>query len=301
MVGMAVRRKSIREGSILFDILNYCLLILLAFVIAYPLYYMLIISLSDGRAVTRGDVSLFPIGFSLATYKVILKDPYIAIAYKNTLIYTFLGTFINVSMTALCAYPLSRSKFYGRTVLTGIVLFTMFFEGGIIPNYLVADSLGLVNTMWAIVLPPAISVWYMIIMRTFFQQIPNEIHESGYMDGANDLQIFWKIVLPLSIPVLATMILFYSVWHWNSFFPAILYLNDKELYPVQIIMRNMVIQGDISATQGAAAEASAAGANITGLNIKYAVIFVTILPILAVYPFIQKYFVKGMMVGSLKG
>jgi putative aldouronate transport system permease protein len=262
---------------------------------------MLIISLSDGHAVIRGDVKLYPIGMNLDTYKVILQNPQIAIAYKNTLIYTLLGTFINVSMTALCAYPLSRSKFYGRSVLTAVIIFTMFFEGGIIPNYIIVDGLGMVNTIWAIVIPPAISVWYMIIMRTFFQQIPNELHESGYIDGANDLQIFWKIVLPLSVPVVATMILFYSVWHWNSFFPALLYLNEKDKYPVQLIMRNMVIQGDISDTQSAAAEASAAGANITGLNIKYAVIFITILPILTVYPFIQKYFVKGMMVGSLKG
>ena len=290
-----------REGSVLFDLFNYSLLIILCLAILYPLYYMLIISVSDGHAVIRGDVKWFPIGASLAAYKVILQDPSIVTSYKNTLIYTITGTFINVSATALCAYPLSRNKFYGRTVFTGFIIFTMFFEGGIIPNYIVVDGLGLLNTLWAIVLPPAINVWYMIIMRTFFQQIPGELHESGYMDGANDLQIFWKIVLPLSVPVLATMILFYSVWHWNSFFPALLYLNENAKYPVQIIMRNMVIQGDISQTQSAVAESSAAGANITGLNIKYAVIFITILPILVVYPFIQKYFVKGMMVGSLKG
>lgn len=290
-----------REGSRLFDFINYAVLILLSLSILYPLYYMLIVSLSDGQAVIRGDVKLLPVGLTMATYKVILDDPAILTAYRNTFLYTISGTLIAVAMTALCAYPLSRSKFYGRTLFTGLIVFTMFFEGGIIPNYMLIDSLGMINTMWAIVIPPAIGVWYMIIMRTFFQQIPNELHESGYVDGANDFQIFWRVILPLSVPVLATMVLFYSVMHWNSFFPAMLYLDEKAKYPVQIIMRNMVIQGDLSDTQGAAAEMSAAGARITGLNIKYAVIFVTILPILLVYPFIQKYFVKGMMIGSLKG
>jgi putative aldouronate transport system permease protein len=293
--------KNRRDGGAVFDFLNYALLLLLCISILYPLYYMLIVSISDGNAVTRGDVSLFPISPSLQTYKVILSDPQILTAYKNTLLYTITGTIICVSMTALCAYPLSRSKFYGRKVFTALVLFTMFFEGGIIPNFLIVNSLGMINTIWAIILPPAISVWYMIIMRTFFQQIPNELHESGYMDGANDLQIFVRIILPLSVPLLATMILFYSVWHWNSFFPSLLYLNEKIKYPVQIIMRNMVIQGSLMDTQSAASAANLDGANITGQNIKYAVIFITILPILVVYPFIQKYFVKGMMVGSLKG
>lgn len=290
-----------REGSLWFDVINVVILIAVCLSILYPLYNMLIVSLSDGQAVMRGDVKLFPIGFTLATYKVILADSSIVRAYANTLLYTSSGTVIALVLTTLCAYPLSRKKFYGRTVFTTIIVFTMFFEGGIIPNYMLIKDLGMLNTMWAIVIPPAINVWYMIIMRTFFQQIPNELHESAYVDGANDLQIFWRIILPLSIPVLATMVLFYAVMHWNSFFPAMLYLNEKAKYPMQIIMRDMVIQGDLSDTQGAAAEVSAAGSRITGLNIKYAVIFVTILPILIVYPFIQKYFVKGMMAGSLKG
>ncbi|QJD84552.1 carbohydrate ABC transporter permease [Cohnella herbarum] len=290
-----------KEGSRLFDVLNYAILIALCLSILYPLYYMLIISISDGQAVGRGEVSFFPQGITFATYKVILDNPDFLMSYKNTFIYTIAGTLIAVCMTTLCAYPLSRSKFFGRTALTAIIIFTMFFEGGIIPSYMIVNGLGMVNTVWAILIPPAISVWYMIIMRTFFQQLPNELHESGYVDGANDLQIFLRIILPLSVPVLATMVLFYAVWHWNSFFPAMIYLNEKIKYPVQIIMRNMVIQGELSSTQSAAAEANALGANITGLNIKYAIIFATILPILVVYPFIQKYFVKGMMIGSLKG
>jgi putative aldouronate transport system permease protein len=289
---------SVWKKEFMFDSINAFILALLCIAILYPLYYLLIVSISDGFAVTRGEVKLWPVGPSLAAYKVILMDPSIITAYGNTILYTVSGTVINVALTALCAYPLSRGKFYGRTFFTAFVIFTMFFEGGIIPNYLVVNGLGMINTIWAIVIPPAISVWYMIIMRTFFQQIPNELYESAYMDGANDLTAFLKIILPLSVPVLATMVMFYAVWHWNSFFPALLYLNEKENYPVQLIMRNMVIDGTITGAESAAASADV---NVTGLNIKYAVIFITILPILTVYPFIQKYFIRGMMVGSLKG
>jgi len=285
----------------MYDAAIAMILILLCFAIIYPLYYMLIVSISDGNAVLRGEVNWVPLGPTLNAYKYIFQDPMVITAYSNTLKYTFVGTLICVVMSALCAYPLSRSRFYGRSLFTALVLFTMFFEGGIIPNYILINGLGLINTMWAIVLPSAISVWYMIIMRTFFQQIPNEIHESGYMDGANDMQIFVRIIIPLSVPVFATMTLFYAVWHWNSFFPAMLYLNERALYPMQIIMRNIVVQGDLAGIAAAAVETSAGSINVTGLNLKYAVIYVTITPILAAYPFIQKYFVKGMMVGSLKG
>lgn len=176
----------------------------------------------------------------------------------------------------------------------------MFFDGGMIPKYLIIEKLGLINTMWALIIPPAINVWYMIIMRTFFQAIPESLHESAYMDGANDLILFFKIVLPLSIPVLATMCLFYAVMHWNSFFPALIYLTDGAKYPVQLILRNIVIVGDMT-QQSDAIGNSSSDFLVTAANIRYAVIFITILPIISVYPFIQKYFVKGIMVGSLKG
>jgi putative aldouronate transport system permease protein len=278
----------------------YLFLIVLVIVIVYPLYYMAIVSVSDGIYVQRGDVKLLPIGINLDTYRMILSDPSIIRAYANTLLYTSFGTFINLLVTAMCAYPLARAKLYGRTLITVFIMFTLFFNGGLIPKYLVLNSLGMLNTIWAIVIPPAVNVWYMIIMRTFFQNIPEEIHESAHMDGANDLKIFAKIVLPLSLPVLATMTMFYAVWHWNSFFPALIFLNEKEMYPVQIIMRNIVIAGDM-ATQSEAMGGSNSNFLVTAANVKYAVIITTILPILAVYPFIQKYFVQGAMVGSLKG
>ena len=290
-------RKS--AGERIADVVIYGSLGLLAFIIIYPLYYMLIVSVSNGVFVMRGDVFLAPIGFNLATYQIILDDPVIARAYLNTMIYTTLGTIIALAMTSLCAYPLSRRDFFGRPVYTFLIVFTMFFEGGIIPSYMIVHGLRFIDTLWAIVIPPAINVWYLIIMRTFFQKIPAELHESAYIDGANDLRAFARIVLPISTPVIATMVLFYAVWHWNSFFPALLYLNRKARFPMQLIMRNIVVSGSMADQVEAMSGGTAIA--VTGLNIKYAVIFITITPILIFYPFIQRYFVKGMLVGSLKG
>lgn len=293
---MRVRRSPAETA---FDAAIHLALLALCFTILYPLYYMLIISVSDGLSVMRGDVTWLPINANLETYKVVLKDPSILGSYLNTLVYTSLGTVIAVAMTALCAYPLSRPGFYGRPVYARLIIFTMFFEGGIIPSYMVINGLGLIGTLWAIVLPPAINVWYMVVMRTFFQQIPGELHESAHIDGANDLSVFLRIVLPISTPVVATMVLFYAVWHWNSFFPALLYLNRKASYPMQLILRNIVVSGAMAEqTEMMSGQSTIL---ITGLNVKYAVIFVTIAPILAVYPFVQKYFVRGMLAGSLKG
>jgi putative aldouronate transport system permease protein len=175
----------------------------------------------------------------------------------------------------------------------------MFIQGGLIPNYLLVQKLGLINSMWALILPAAINVWFMIIMRTFFQGIPDSLFESAHMDGANDLTVFFRIVVPLSIPLLATMVLFYSVFHWNSFFPALIYLNEQAKYPMQIILRNIVIQGSMS--ELLTSDVNTGNEMISNNNIKYAVIIVTIVPILFIYPFIQKYFVKGVTIGSLKG
>ncbi len=293
---MRMRRS---PAEIAFDVLIHAVLLALCFAILYPLYYMLIVSVSDGLSVMRGAVSWLPINANLETYKVVLRDPSILGSYMNTIVYTSLGTAIAVALTALCAYPLSRQGFYGRPLYARLIIFTMFFEGGIIPSYMVIHRLGLIDTLWAIVLPPAINAWYMVVMRTFFQQIPNELHESAHIDGANDLAVFARIVLPISTPVVATMVLFYAVWHWNSFFPALLYLNRKASYPMQLIMRNIVVSSSMAEqTEMLSGETSII---ITGLNVKYAVIFITVAPIITVYPFIQKYFVKGMLVGSLKG
>ncbi|TVY11174.1 carbohydrate ABC transporter permease [Paenibacillus cremeus] len=292
-------KKNNGIGPWLFDGFNAALMLILVFVTLYPIYYMAVISVSDGIYVTRGDVKFFPAGFNWEAYKTILKDPAILRSYGNTIMYTSLGTLINLAMTALCAYPLSRNNLQGKAVFTFLVILTMFFHGGMIPNYLVVNNLSLLDSIWAILLPPAINVWYMIMMRTFFSNIPNELIETAFIDGANDLKIFIRIVLPLSVPVLATMTMFYAVWHWNSFFPSMIYLTDKKLFPVQIIMRNIVVAGQMGNQNMAISGAE--GVMVSAENIKYAVIIITILPILAIYPFIQKYFVKGVMVGALKG
>ena len=290
---MIIKRET--RGDKIFSVCVYILLALVCLIVIYPLYYMFIVSISNGYAVIRGEVTLLPKGVNFGAYQYMLSDRYVPRSYLNTLIYTVFGTLINVVMTALCAYPLSRKKLYGRGFFTMLIVFTMFFDAGIISNFMVVLSLGIKNTIWAILLPPAINVWYMIIMRTFFQGIPEELHESAYIDGANDLVIFGRIILPLSKAVLATMVVFYAVWHWNSFFPELVYLDDRMLYPMQLILRNMLLESDA----GSATVSSDVA--VMGRNIKYAAVFITVLPILVVYPFAQKYFVKGVMVGSVKG
>lgn len=286
-------------GSKLFDVFNTFLMITILFITLFPLYYVLIISFSDGSAVMRGEVNFIPKGINWKSYEIVFQDSSLMRSYLNTILYTISGTIINLSMTALCAYPLSRSSFYGRNFFALAIVFTMFFDGGLIPRYLVVDSLGLVDTVWAIIIPPAINVWYMILMRTFFQNIPEAMHESAYMDGAGEFKVLTRIVLPLSVPILATMTLFYAVWHWNSFFPALIYLSDKSQYPVQIILRNIVISGDMA--EQSSMMGGQMGQLVTAQNIKYAVVIVAIAPIVMLYPFLQKYFVQGLMVGSIKG
>ncbi|WJH32695.1 carbohydrate ABC transporter permease [Paenibacillus sp. CC-CFT747] len=285
-------------GSRLFDGFNIVFMLILVFVMFYPLYYVFVVSVSDGGAVLRGDVTFWPKGFTFSTYKLILEDPLIFRSYTNTIVYTVVGTIVNVCCTILCAYPLSKKDFYGRGFFTLMIVVTMFFGGGLIPSYLLVQKLGMVNTMWALIIPGAISAWNMIIMRTFFQGLPEEIFESAHMDGANELTVLLRIALPLSVPILATISMFYAVGHWNSFFPALIYLNEKVKYPIQIMLRNMVVMGDMTnQTQ----QLSGEFAGVTATNIKYAVIIIVVFPILLVYPFIQKYFIKGALIGSLKG
>jgi putative aldouronate transport system permease protein len=232
--------------SRLFDVCNLLFMLSLIFVTLYPLYYIFIVSISDGHSVMRGEISFWPIGVNGDTYQLILKDPLLVRSYANTILYTVVGTLVNVAMTALCAYPLSKKDFYGRGFFTLLIVITMFFSGGLIPSYLLVQQLGLINSMWALILPGAISVWNMIIMRTFFQGIPHEMIESARIDGANELTVLARIVLPLSVPILATISMFYAVGHWNSFFPALMYLNEKAKYPVQIMLRNIVLMGQMS-------------------------------------------------------
>lgn len=283
-----------------FDVVNVLIFLIVAFITIYPLYYIAIVSISNGTFVNKGMVHLWPMGVNFDVYKIVFQNDDIWRSYANTLLYTGVGTFINIALTAMCAYPLSRKEFYGRKFFTKMIVVTMFFGGGMIPTYIVVNGLHLVNTMWSIVLPPAINVFNMIVMRTSFENIPDSLFEAAYLDGANDMHILLKIVLPLSMPILATITLFYLVEHWNSFFPAIIYLNEKAKYPVQVILRDIVVSGEFSDQQDLIGSASSAF-DVVATNYKYAVIMITVLPILAAYPFLQKYFTKGVMIGAVKG
>ncbi len=226
---MVAVRETFADKS--FSVVRTIILILCCLLVLYPIYYMFIVSISDGYAVLRGEVTILPKGFSLEAYSALLADDDVPRAYLNTVIYTVVGTLVAVIMTALCAYPLSRKSCYGRGVMAMFVIFTMFFDAGIVSNLMVVVNLHLKNTIWAIVLPGAINVWYMVIMRTFFETIPTELYESAYIDGANELTIFVRIVAPLSKSIFATMILFYAVGHWNSFMPALIYLATATCSP----------------------------------------------------------------------
>ena len=286
-----------RTGNKMFDIANYAFLAIIGFITLYPMWYILIVSVSSAQNINLGNVHFLPKGFNLEAYKIVFENDRIWRSYANTLLYTTSGTLINVLLTAMCAYPLSRTDFFGRKPLTVFITLTMFVSGGMIPLYLVVMKLKLINTMWAIVLPPAISTYNMIVMRTSFSAIPISLTESAYLDGANDIQIFSKIILPLSKAILATMTLFYAVSHWNSFFPAMLYLNDQAKYPVQVLMRDIVIAGDMTSDAGSVS----GSVNIVATNYKYAVIIISMIPILLVYPLLQKHFTKGVMIGAVKG
>lgn len=299
-----MKRSKIREtrGSAIFNGINIVIMLLVMLVILYPIYYMVIVSVSDSTAVMTGKVTVRPIGFHLQVYKQFLTDSYFLGTYKNTAIITVLGTAINIVMSILCAYPLSRKDFYGGKLITGLVTFTMFFSGGMIPTYLLVNQLKLLNTYWSVVLPGAINVFNMIIMRTSFQSLPLELNESAYIDGANDLQILWKIILPLSKPIIATLVLFYAVAHWNGYVHAMLYFTDKNMYPIQLYVRSLVLSGLTEMTSLSMDLSTGSDAyGVAQRSIQYGVIIAATLPILLIYPFISKYFEKGVMIGSLKG
>ena len=286
-----------RTGNAAFDIATYVILAILGFITLYPMWYILIVSISSAQHINAGTISFWPKGINFDAYKIVFENDKIWRAYANTILYTVTGTALQVVLTAMCAYPLSRQDFYGRKFFTVFTTLTMFISGGMIPLYLVIMNLHLINTMWAIILPPAISTYNMIVMRTSFQAIPHSLAESAYLDGANDIQIFARIILPLSKAILATMTLYYAVAHWNSFFPAMLYLNDQSKYPVQVLMRDIIIAGDMTGDTGDVT----GSLNIVATNYKYAVIIISMIPILFVYPFLQKHFTKGVLIGAVKG
>lgn len=294
-----VKKNKIHEsfGERLYTFVIYALLIVFCLMILIPLLHIISGSFSDPMALLKGEVGLLPKGLTLSMYKTVFQDAEIWQGYWNTIVYTVVGTAISVMLTAFGAYPLSRKDFFGRNVFMGLFAFTMFFTGGMIPTYLLVKQLHMLNTMWSLVLPSAVSTYNLIIMRTFFQtSIPGELAESASLDGCNDLGIFFRIVIPLAAPIFAVMVLFYGVAQWNSWFPALLYVSDRSLYPLQMVLREVLIQSDISNMAG-----STGDVEVIGDGLKYATMVVATLPIMCLYPFLQKYFVKGVMIGAVKG
>ena len=283
-----------------FDIFNTLFMLFMIVITLYPFYYVITCSISDSNMII-GDkgLMLLPKGFSMGAYQMVMRNPNILSSYRVTLILVVVGTLVNVLMTSIGAFVLSRKRFAIKKTLTILIIFTMYFIGGMIPGYLLTYKvLHLGNTLWALILPGAISTYNLIIMRTNFIAIPDSLEESAKIDGANEIVILFKIILPLSLPILAVMTLFYGVGHWNSWFNAMLFIRDRAKYPLQLILREILLLNSTDAMTG---DASSVDKYNIGESIKYATIIVATLPILVVYPFIQKYFVKGMLIGAVKG
>lgn len=293
----AIRTSS---GEKSFHVFNFLFMLLMITVTLYPFIYVIMSSLSDShRLIAHTGALWLPKGFTLAAYGMVFKNPNIIGGYVNTLIIVVVGTMLNLFMTSLGAYVLSRKGVPWTRYVMLLATFTMFFSGGLIPTYLLVNNwLHLGNTLAAVIIPGLISTWNLIVLRTSFQSIPESLIESARIDGAQDFTILFRVVIPLSLPVMAVMILFYGVGHWNSWFGAMIYLRDRNLFPLQLILREILIQNSTTYMSG---NADAADVEAIGESIKYATIVVATLPILSVYPFLQKYFVKGVMIGSIKG
>ncbi|PWU67302.1 carbohydrate ABC transporter permease [Gracilibacillus dipsosauri] len=285
-------------------IVYFCLTVALV-VVLYPLIYIISASISDPTAVNTGEMWLLPKDVTFEGYRLIFGNDSIWQGYLMTLVYTALGTFINLLVTIPAAYALARKDFYGRGFFTAIFVLTMFFSGGLIPTYLVVRDLGLIDTIWAMVLPNAAAVWNIVIARVFFQStIPKGLEEAAIIDGASNLKLFFKIILPLSAPIIAVMALFYGVGHWNGYFNALIYISDRDLFPLQLVLREILVLQDMSSNNtnitGETAQLINSNQQLAAI-IKYGVMIVSSLPVIIVYPFLQRYFVKGVMIGSLKG
>ncbi|MBP1996609.1 carbohydrate ABC transporter permease [Paenibacillus eucommiae] len=293
-----MNRKTVSDR--LFDFFNVTLFILVLLLIMYPMYFILIASVSDPVAINAGKVWLWPVDFNWKGYETIFMERSIWMGYKNSLVYAILGAAFSTALTISGGYALSRKDLVGRTPIMLFILFTMFFQGGLIPSYILIKNLGMLDTIWAMVIPGAVSAFLLIITRTFFQQsIPDELLEASMMDGCNNTRFFFRIVLPLSLPIIAVIALFNAVGQWNSYFKALIYITNEDLQPLQIILRRILVKN----------QASELLRNVTSAQdmvqyaelIKYGLIIVASLPMLVLYPFLQKYFVKGMMIGSVKG
>lgn len=298
---MAVKRRT--RGDRIFDAVNLTLLIIIGLVVLYPLYFVVIASISDPNVVNKGQVILYPKGATLLGYQKLFQDKNIWTGYGNTIFYTVCGTLLNILVTIGAAYPLSRRDLVGHKVLMKYFIFTMYFSGGLIPLYIQVGQMGLYNTRWVLIILGMLSVYNMIITRTFFEtSIPDEMLEAAKLDGCSDLRFFVSIVLPLSHAILAVLTVYYAVGHWNQYFNALIYVSKQEYYPLQIVLREILIQSrqtEAVVTEGQIAELIER--NKYAELIKYGVIVVSSLPVMIMYPFAQKFFVKGVMLGAVKG
>lgn len=297
------KKKTIRQtkGDIAFDIFNYAFLSLLLVIILYPLIYVVSCSISDPLLVVQSKIILFPKQITRIAYERVFRNELIMSGYANSIKYTLIGTVVNVTLTIITAYPLAQRDFKARTPITMLFTFTMLFSGGLVPTFLTVQKLGLVNKIGALILPGAISAWNLFIMKNYFQtSIPDGLYEAARIDGADHVTILVKLVLPLSVPIIAVMVLYYGVSHWNSYFDALIYLRDRYRYPLQLVMRSFFTSADY-AEQGSSGGDDATMVLLVGETMKYALIVVASLPMLCLYPMIQRYFVKCVMIGAIKG
>jgi putative aldouronate transport system permease protein len=295
--GPAARTVKDTRGYRLFSVVNAVVLVLVMAVTLYPFVNILAQSLSGEAFITSGQVNLVPRGLNFDTYRTVMSDGLFWTNYRNTVVYTVVATAIAMVLTTTFAYAISKKHLRGRNIFIGLAVFTMFFNGGLIPNYVLINELGMTNTIWAIVIPNAISVFNLLVMKSFFENMPEELEEAAAIDGLSTYGTLLRIVLPLSKAVIATMVLFYAVAFWNSWFTAFLYLDDAELYPVTVYLRNIIAGATTASSLGAGGE----GAAQVAANIQSVTMVLTVLPIVLLYPFVQKYFVSGIMLGSVKG
>ena len=299
--------KKIRRSreDVIFDVVLFIILTLIFIIVAYPLYFIIISSVSDPKAVAGGKVIFYPIGLNFKGYAEVFKDSRIIRSFLNSLFYTFCGTMLNLAVTLPTAYALSRKKFFLKKPVTIFYMITMFLSGGMIPTYLVVQKTGLLDTMWSLISPGALSVYNMIVARTFFQQnISEELYEAAELDGCGHGKFFFSVALPLSGAITAIMVLYYGVGHWNAYFNALLYMQTESKFPLQLILRSILVQNEAQQNQqavGAAARAALEESRQLAELMKYSLIIISSIPVLVIYPFIQKHFVKGVMIGSLKG
>ena len=296
----SIRNKSIKAGDKVFDIVNTLLLVFIFLIILYPLYYVVIASFSDPDLVLTGKIFLLPKGFQLDSYKKVFSNSEVMNGYMHTIMYAAVGTCINLAVTLTAGYALSRPDLRGRKGFTLFFVFTMFFGGGTVPTYMLVRNLHLINTFWAMVIPNAMSVWNLILCRNFFESnIPKELLEVSQIDGCRNDYFFFRIVLPLSKALIAVMVLFYAVGHWNSYMQPLLYLSDRSRYPLQLVLKNILISSQPDAALAGMTDRAEMYKQTEML--KYALVVVSSVPMIVLYPFVQKYFVQGVMVGSVKG